>query len=412
MNVLHDVCCGLDIHKKTVVACLLTTGAQGEAIRAIRTFSTMTGDLQSLAAWLVRAGCRHVAMESTGIYWRPVFNVLEPHMSEVLLYNAQHMKNVPGRKTDVKDAEWIAELLRHGLVRGSFIPPAAVRELRLLTRYRTTLVRQGADECNRIQKLLETANIKLACVASDVLGKSGTAMLHALSQGCENPKTLAELAKGRLRAKIPQLRQALEGHLTAPQRFLLGIHLQQIAHLEGLIAAVSRQIEELMLPFREVICRLDEIPGINQRTAQIVVAECGVDMTRFPTARHLASWAGICPGNHESGGKRLSGKTRKGNPWLRAALVEAGWAAGKVKGSYFFGQYHNLLRRRGKRRACIAVGHSLLVVAHTLMATGQRYRELGADFLNRRSKEAVARSLVHKLNALGFQVDLQPLTAA
>jgi transposase len=412
MNVIHDVCCGLDVHKKTVVACLITTGAQKEATKEVRTFSTMTGDLHRLASWLAKAGCRHVAMESTGVYWRPVFNILEPHMTEVLLYNAQHMKNVPGRKTDVKDAEWIADLLRHGLVRGSFIPPAAVRELRMLTRYRTTLVRQAADECNRIQKLLETANIKLACVASDVLGKSGQAMLEALVAGCDDPDTMAELAKGRLRAKKPQLRQALEGHLTQPQRFLLGVHLEQIAHFEGLIAKVSEQIEELIGPFQEVIQRLDEIPGINQRTAQIIVAECGVDMKRFPTSGHLASWAGMCPGHHESGGRRLSGKTRKGNPWLRAALVEAGWAAGKVKQSYFHGQYHNIVRRRGKRRACMAVGHSILVVAHTLMATGQRYRELGPDFLDKRSKEAFTRSLVHKLNALGFQVALEPFTAA
>jgi transposase len=412
MNVVHDICCGLDVHKKTVVACLITSGAQKEATKQVRTFSTMTAELHHLAAWLRQVGCRHVAMESTGVYWRPVFNILEPHMAEVLLFNAQHMKNVPGRKTDVKDAEWIADLLRHGLVRGSFIPPALVRELRLLTRYRTTLVRQAADECNRIQKLLEMANIKLACVASDVLGKSGQAMLEALSKGCDDPDTLAELAKGRLRAKKPQLRQALEGHLTEAQRFLLGIHLEQIAHFEGLISDVGRKLEALMLPFGEVIDRLDEIPGINVRTAQVLVAECGVDMTRFPSAGHLASWAGMCPGNHESGGKRLSGKTRKGNPWLRAALVEAGWAAGKVKGSYFQSQYHNILRRRGKKRACIAVGHSILVVAHTMIATGQRYRELGSDFLDKRSKDALTRSLVNKLQALGFQVALEPVTAA
>jgi transposase len=412
MNVIHEICCGLDVHKRTVVACLIRTGAQKEVIHEIRSFSTMTGDLHRLASWLVREGCRHVAMESTGVYWRPVFNILEPFMQEVLLLNAQHIKNVPGRKTDVKDAEWIADLLRHGLVRGSFIPPAAIRELRMLTRYRTTLVRQAADECNRIQKLLETANIKLASVASDVLGASGLAMLEALAQGCDDPEALAEMAKGRLRSKKPQLQKALEGRFTKPQRFLLGVHLEQIAHLEAMIAEVNEQIEELTRPFQEVIDCLDEIPGVNQRTAQILVAECGVDMNRFPTPGHLASWAGMCPGNCESGGKRMSGKTRKGNAWLRAALVEAGWAAGKAKGTYFQAQYHNILRRRGKRRACIAVGHSILVIAHRLIATGLHYRELGPDFLDKRSKEAITRSLVNKLTALGFRVALEPSTAA
>jgi transposase len=302
--------------------------------------------------------------------------------------------------------------VRHGLVRGSFIPPAQIRELRMLTRYRATLVRQAADECNRLQKLLETANIKLASVASDVLGVSGLAMLQALAEGCDDPDTLAELAKGRLRSKKPQLRQALEGHFTEPQRFLLGVHLEQIAHLEGMIAEVSEKIEEVARPFQGVIDRLDEIPGVNQRTAQILVAECGVDMSRFPTPGHLASWAGVCPGNHESGGKRLSGKTRKGNAWLRAALVEAGWAAGKARGTYFEGQYHHLLRRRGKRRACIAVGHSILVVVHRLIATGERYRDLGPDCLEKRPKEAITRSLVNKLAALGFRVALEPSTVA
>jgi transposase len=412
MNVVHELCCGLDVHKKTVVACLLRSGAQGPATKETRTFSTMTGDLHRLAAWLIKAGCQHVAMESTGVYWRAVFNILEPHVPEVLLLNARHMRNVPGRKTDVKDAEWIAELLQHGLLRGSFIPPAAVRELRALTRYRTTVVRQCADECNRIQKLLETVNIKLASVASDVLGKSGRAMLEALGAGCDDPDTLAELAKGRLRAKKPQLRQALEGQLSEPQRFLLRVQLDQVAHLEELIGQLSVKIEELTSPFAEVIERLDEIPGVSQRTAEIIVAECGVDMSRFPTAKHLASWAGLCPGNHESGGKRTSGRTRKGNQWLRSALVEAGWAAGKVKASYFNGQYHNLLRRRGKKRACIAVGHSILVVAYTLLASGRPYQDLGADFFDHRSKQALANSLVRRLTALGFQVALQPTPAA
>jgi transposase len=415
MNVIHEVCCGLDVHKKTVVACLIRTdasGAPGEPTKEIRTFSTMTADLNRLASWLAREGCRHVAMESTGVYWRPVFNILEPHVTEILLLNAQHIKNVPGRKTDVKDAEWIADLLRHGLVRGSFIPPAQIRELRMLTRYRTTLVRQTADECNRLQKLLEMANIKLASVASDILGKSGLAMLEALAQGCDDPDTLAELAKGRLRAKKPQLKQALDGHFNEPQRFLLGVHLGQIAHYETLVAEVSAKIEELILPFQELVDRLDEIPGINQRTAQILVAECGVDMSRFATSGHLASWAGMCPGNRESGGKRLSGKTRKGNPWLRSALVEAGWAAGKTKGTYFQAQYGNIVRRRGQRRGCIAVGHSILVVVHRLMSTGERYRELGSEFLNKRSKEAMTTSLVGKLKSLGYEVALGPIPAA
>jgi transposase len=412
MNVMHEVCCGLDVHKNTVVACLIRSGAQEVATREIRSFSTMTTDLHRLASWLVKEGCRHVAMESTGVYWRPVFNVLEPHVTEILLLNAQHIKNVPGRKTDVKDAEWIADLLRHGLVRGSFIPPAEIRELRMLTRYRTTLVRQAADECNRIQKLLETANIKLASVASDILGKSGQAMLEALARGCDDPDTLAELAKGRLRSKKPQLKQALDGHFSEPQRFLLGVHLEQIAHSEGLIATVSAKIEEVIRPFQPMVDALDEITGVNQRTAQIMIAECGVDMSRFPKSGNLTSWAGMCPGNRESGGKRLSGTTRKGNRWLRAALVEAGWAAGKAKGTYFQSQYANIARRRGKRRACIAVGHSILVIAHRLLSTGDRFRDLGPDFLNKRSKEATAHSLIRKLKNLGFEVAIGPIPAA
>lgn len=413
MTPMLDVCCGLDVHKKSVTACLLRTGASGDVAKEFRTFGTTTSELRELAEWLRAADCQHVAMESTGVYWRPVFNLLEGVCRQVLLVNAQHIKHVPGRKTDTKDAEWIATLLQMGLLRGSFIPPAPIRELRELTRYRSTLIRQRADECNRLQKLLETANLKLASVASDVLGASGRAMLSALCAGVDDPQTLAEMAKGRLRAKIPQLTAALEGLISPNQRWLLAEHLEQVAHLDEKIVRLDARIEELSRPFEPVLRRLDQIPGVNRRIAQIIIAEIGVDMSRFPTADHLASWAGACPGQHESAGKRRSGKTRKGSRWLRAALVEAGWAAGHAtkRKSYLTAQYHRLARRRGKKRACMAVGHSILRIAYVLLSHPQDYQDLGFDYFDQHASKTITKQLVRRLESLGYQVTLRPQAA-
>lgn len=414
MNVVLEVCCGLDVHKKSVTACLLHGGASGPVVKQQRTFGTTTAELRELAAWLQQAGCRHAAMESTGVYWRPVFNLLERTCQQVLLVNAQHVKHVPGRKTDMKDAEWIATLLRHGLLQGSFIPPVEIRELRQLTRYRSTVIGERADECNRLQKLLETGNIKLASVASDVLGKSGWQMLAALARGEDDPEKLADLARGRLRSKIPQLQAALEGCLSEPQRWLLARHLEQIAHLDQMILDLDQKIGELCRPFEKALALLDQLPGVNRRIAEIIVAEIGLDMSRFPTSAHLASWAGVCPGNHESAGKRKTGKTRKGSSWLRAALVQAGWAAahGTKNKSYLTAQYHRIARRRGKKRACVAVGHSLLVRAYALLSTGVNYIDLGFDYFEREHHADLPQQLVNRLQRLGYNVTITKRPAA
>jgi transposase len=402
------VCCGLDVHKKSVSACLLSLGASGETVKELRTFGTMTGQLQQLAQWLRQAGCQHVAMESTGVYWKPVFNLLEKVCPHLLLVNAQHIKHVPGRKTDMKDAEWIATLLQCGLLQGSFIPPPEIRELRELTRYRSTIVRQRADECNRIQKLLEVGNVKLASVATDVLGISGRAMLQALASGNDDPAALADMARGRLRRKIPELTQALRGALSDSQRWLLGEQLRRVADLDETIERLDAKIAELTRPFEQVLLILDQIPGVNRRIAQIIVAEVGVDMKRFPSAGHLASWAGMCPGQNESGGKRRSGKTRKGCSWLRAALIEAGWATSHCtkQPTYLKTQYDRICRRRGKKRACVAVGHSILRIAYSLMANPRDYHDLGPDYFQRHSEERLTENLVRRLRQMGYDVTI------
>jgi transposase len=409
LPVVLSICCGLDVHKKTVTACLLKISASKKSVTVKRDFGTTTPQLRQLADWLRREGCQHVAMESTGVYWKPVYNILEGVCQEVLLVNAQHIKNMPGRKTDKVDAQWLATLLQHGLLQGSFIPPQEIRAVRELTRYRSTLVQQRAAECNRIQKLLENGNIKLASVATDVLGKSGQAMLQALVAGQDDPKTLAELAQGRLRAKIPALTEALQGLLSDSQRWLLGEQLRRITDLDEALCRLDAKIAELTRPFDAALRMLDQIPGVNQRIAEILIAEIGVDMTRFPTAQHLASWAGMCPGNNESGGKRHSGKTRKGCSWLRAALVEAGWAAGhcKQKKTYLATQYQRLQRRRGKKRACVAVGHSILCIAYKLLAHPQDYQDLGPDYFQRRDEDHLKDDLVRRLRQLGYSVTLE-----
>jgi len=408
MRVVFSVGCGLDVHKRTVTACLLKLGARGKVVKETRTFQTTTAELRKLAAWLAANGCQHVAMESTGVYWKPVYNVLEEVCTLVMLVNAQHIKNVPGRKTDVKDAEWIAELLVHGLLTGSFVPPKEIRELRELTRYRKKLIQQRGDQCNRIQKLLEACNIKLASVATDVLGVSGRDMLEALVAGETDPAVMADMARGRMRSKIPQLTAALEGVASDTQRWLLGEQLDHIAELDEKVVRLDEKIEELMRPFAVLIEKLCEIPGVGVRIAQVILAEIGTDMEQFPTSKHLASWAAMCPGHHESAGKRKSGRTRRGNNWLKTALMEAGWAASHTKDTYLAAQYGRISRRRGKKRACVAVGHSILtIVYHLLSHPESHYSDLGPDYFQLQDKQRLAQKLMRRLANLGYHVAIQ-----
>jgi transposase len=374
MQVLYPRCAGLDVHKTTVVACRLGPGPDGHTEATVRTFGTMTAELLALADWLAEAGVTHVALEATGVYWQPVWHLLEGRF-ELLLANAQHIKAVPGRKTDVKDAPWIAELLQHGLLRGSFVPPPPVRELRDLTRQRTQLVRQRATVANRLQKVLEDANIKLASVVTDVLGKSGRALLAALARGEADPGRLAELARGSLRRKAEPLRRALQGRVTEHHRFLLGALLDELRHLEDLIGRFTARIEEQMAPFAEAQAHLMTIPGVGRPAAEVIVAEVGADMDRFPTAGHLASWAGICPGNDVSAGKRRSGKTTKGSAWLRASLVQVAWSASHTKQTALGAAYRRWSRRLGRKKALVAVGHKVLVLVHKLLKDKTDYVE-------------------------------------
>lgn len=407
MEVIYERCCGLDIHKKVVTACVIVPGPDGQSRKEIRSFGTMTEDLLRLADWLVAQEVTHVAMESTGVYWKPVWNLLEGNF-ELLLANAQHIKAVPGRKTDAKDCEWIADLLRHGLLRGSFVPDRGQRELRELTRYRTSLVRERSREVNRLQKTLEGANIKLASVATDIMGKTGREILVALANGSSNAKAMAEVAKGRLREKIPALERALRGCCGEHQRFLLAQQLAHIKFLDKAIARLDIQVKERLRPFEGEIQRLESVPGVGRRVAEVLVAEIGTDMNRFPTHRHLASWAGLCPGNNESAGKRKSGRTRKGNPWLATNLIEAARSAGRTKATYLAARYHRLAARRGKKKAGVAVGHTLLVIAYHVLKGGATYQELGPFYFDERNKQAVARRQIRRLEDLGYRVTLQP----
>jgi len=410
MQVVYERCCGIDVHKQTVVACVMVTDATGRLHKETRTFATLTENLEALAEWLAAQGVTHVAMESTGVYWKPVFNILDGRF-EVLVVNAEHLKKLAGRKTDVQDAEWIADLLRHGLLRGSFIPPTLLRELRDLTRYRTKLTDERKSEINRLQKVLEDANLKLASVASDVMGATGRAILNELVQGHADPTTLAALAKGRLRQKRDLLEKALAGRLQPHHRFLLAQHLSHIDFLDEAIAQLDAQIEEQLRPFQATLDRWDSLPGINRRLAEIIVAEIGIDLEPFEDAEHLASWAGMCPGNNESAGKRKSGKTRKGSKWLRRALTEAAHGAARTKNKYYQSLYRRLAARRGKQRAAVAVGHSLLVTGYYLITRNQTYQDLGANYFDERDREGVKRRALQRLEQLGFQVQLTPVTA-
>lgn len=413
MDVLVERACGLDVHKRTVVACLITPGPAGKLNKEVRTFSTVTADLLRLADWLLAAGCTHVAMESTGVYWRPVYNVLEAvGQFELLVVNAQHMKAVPGRKTDIHDAEWIADLLRHGLLRASFIPPRPLRELRDLTRYRSELVHDRVRLVNRLHKLLEDANLKLAMVVTDVMGVSGRAILAALSSGETDPQRLAELARGTLQKKRQELEVALTGQFRPHHAFLLAELLAQIDALEAAEARVTAELEARLQQEADALANLDTIPGVNQRIAQIVLAEIGADMSRFPSAKHLASWAGICPGNHESAGKRRSGKTRKGSRWLRQALIEAAHGAAHTKKTYLAALYNRIAARRGKHKAVIAVAHAILVMIYHLLTRKEPYKELGVNYFDERERQDLERRLVKRLQRLGYEVSLQPLAQA
>jgi transposase len=411
MDITYTHCAGLDVHKKTVVATILVPGKGRGLHKETRTFGTMTVDLLELSDWLMSRGVTHVAMESTGDYWKPIYNILENNF-EVLLVNAHHISKVPGRKTDVSDSEWIADLLRHGLLRGSFIPPVGQRELRELTRYRSTFVKERATLINRVQKVLESANIKLASVASNVMGVSGRAMLEAIVQGTDSPEKMAELSKGSLRNKRKELIQALEGRVKPHHRFVLAEYLSQIDNLDEAIERFNEEIEEYCRPFEEAVVLLDTIPGVARTTAEVIIAEIGNDMSRFPTAHHLASWAGVAPGNHESAGKRHSGKTTKGNQTLSVALTQAAHAAARTKNTYLSAQYGRLAGRRGKKRAIRAVAHSILIIAYHLIKRNEPYRELGGDYFDQRNPEALVKRLTRRIEKLGFDVEVKNLSSS
>lgn len=409
MDTLLVKVAGLDVHLKGIQCAVRCGQESGQLFRQVRSFGTMTRDLRALADYLHALGVTHVVMEATGVLWKPVWNVLEGRFA-LLLVNPRHLKKVPGRKTDVSDAEWLAQLLQCGLLRGSFVPSRALRNLRDLTRHRAQLVGEHTRGANRIHKLLEDANIKLGAVATDVLGKSGRKMLRALLNGQQDAASMADLALGQLRKKIPQLQLALEGTFTEHHRFVLGRLLSHLGYLEKQTQEFSRRIAQglqALLPAADQE-RLDRIPGVNRRTIENVLAEIGVDMTVFADEHHLASWCGLCPGNEESAGKRLRSRVRKGNRWLRRALVEAAWAASHVKNSYLTAQFRRLAARRGKKRALVAVAHTLLVIIYHVLKDKVEYRELGPDYFDRLEPDRLRRHLVKRLERLGFAVALSP----
>ncbi len=406
MEVVYRCCAGLDVHKETVAACAVWVDFTGQARKEIRTFGTMTRDLLALSDWLAELNVTHVAMESTGVFWKPIFNILESGF-EILLVNARHIKQVPGRKTDVKDCEWIADLLRHGLLKASFVPDRPQRDLRDLTRHRVQLISERGRVANRVQKVLEDANIKLGSVATDVLGVSGRQMIQALLAGEQSPQEMADLAVGKLRSKKESLSAALQGHVTEHHRFMLRMLWDHLAYLEKAISSMDERIEKQMLPFAREIERLDGIPGVDRVVAQGMIAEIGTDMGRFPTADHLASWAGLCPGNNESAGKRKSGRTPKANRWLKRCLSQAAWAASHTKNTYLGAQFRQIAKRRGRKRAIIAVAHTILIIAYYILARTADYQELGGDYFDRLHPDRLREYHVRRLQKLGYKVELE-----
>lgn len=407
MDVCHPYCCGLDVHQKSITACLLTPSG-----KEVRTFSTMTARLRELVDWLVTNQCTHVAMESTGVLWKPIFNLLEGEAIHPMVVNAQHIKNVPGRKTDVKDAEWIADLLRHGLVRESFIPDKEQRELREMVRYRRSLIEERSREINRVQKVLEGANIKLSAVASNVMGVSGRAMLEAMVHGVTDPQELAGLAKKKLKDKREDLVLALDGVFGDHQKQMIGMQLRHIDEMDSLIEQLDEWIATRMQPMEEAIRRLDTIPGIGRAVAEQVLAETGTDMSRWPSDAHFCSWAAMSPGNNQSAGKRKKERTSKGNKKLRHALVEAARSAARTKNTYLSAQYHRIAARRGPNRAAVAVGHTILKIVYHMLKDNQDYVELGHDYYDQRRKEQLLKQGVKRLQALGYEVTVTSPTVA
>jgi transposase len=411
MQVVYERCAGLDVHKKTVSACVSVCEPNGGKQQQVRVFGTFTRDLLALADWLKEHGVSHVAMEATGVYWRPIWAVLEGQFEQMLV-NPQHIKAVPGRKTDAKDCEWVADLLQHGLLKGSFVPPVPIQDLRDLTRYRAELRQSQNRVANRIQKFLEQANIKLSSVASNTLGVSGRQMLEAIVAGQDDAEQLAKLARGKLRTKIAELEQALEGRVREHHRFLLAEYLEEWEELGRRITRMEAEIDKQIRPFEQAAALWQTIPGVDHVTACNLVAEIGVNMNQFPTARHLASWAALCPGNHESAGKRKSGKTRDGNKWLRRTLCQAAWAVTRKKNCYLSAQFKRLAARRGVKRAVMAVAHTMLVIGYHMLKTGQSYHELGGNYLEQINKDQLQRYFVKRLQRLGLKVTVEPVPEA
>jgi transposase len=413
MELLYTHCAGIDVHQKSVSVCVLTPGPTpaSDPEVAIRQFGTNTQELLALVDWLLQLGVTHVAMESTGVYWKPVWNILEAHFT-IILANAQHIRNVPGRKTDTADCQWIAQLLRHGLLKASFVPPREIRQLRDLCRTRTTLTREKTAVVNRLQKVLEDANVKLAGVVTDILGVSGRAMLKRMVAGQTDPAGLAQLARGPMRKKMAELQAALTGNITEHHRFLLKHHIGHIEYLDTAIAALAVEIERHMASYQETVSRWRTIPGIQEVACSNLVAEIGVNMDQFPSARHLVSWAGLCPGNHQSAGKRISSRTRKANPWLKALMTQVAWAASHTKDTYLSQQYRRLVKKCGKRRALLAVANTILTIIWHLAKHGTKYRELGPDYFDRLKGNQAQRYHVRKLENMGFNVTLDRTTPA
>jgi transposase len=407
MEVLHPRCCGLDVHKETVVACVRLV-IDGKTVKEVRTFATITAGLLALSDWLTETKCTHVVMEATGVYWKPVWHILSDEDFELVLANAAHVKNVPGRKSDVKDADWISDLLAHGLIRPSFVPDGPTQEMRTLLRTRKQVVREKSSHLLRIQKTLEDANIKLDSVITDIMGVSGRKMIEALIAGEKDPAKLARLADPRVKASQENLREALRGRVTKSHRFLLRLHLGQIDAIDAAIAEIDREVEASIAPFRTAVEQVSTVPGVKSLAAQTILSEIGLDMSRFPSSGHLISWACICPRSDESAGKRRSTRIRKGSPWLKTTLVQCAWAATRTKGSYLQAQFYRIRARRGPKKAILAVAASILTAIYHMLKDGTFYQDLGPNHFDQRTKERQKNRLIKRFADLGYAVELIP----